>query len=73
MPQLHLYLPDDVADEVRRRAASRGLTVSRFLVEIVSREVSMGWPPGWFDRVVGGWKGELERPPQGVDAPRQEL
>ena len=22
------------------------------------------WPPGFLDRIVGGWQGELERPPQ---------
>jgi len=23
------------------------------------------WPPGFIDRTYGGWKGELERAPQG--------
>jgi hypothetical protein len=23
------------------------------------------WPPGFIDRTFGGWKGELERAPQG--------
>ena len=65
MPQLHLYLPEELAKQVRERAKARGIPVSRFLSEIVEREVACGWPEGYFDRVGGGWKGEpLERPPQ---------
>ena len=65
MPQLHLYVPDDLASEISRRAEARGLSVSRFLAEVVRREVVTGWPEGFFEEVLGGWKGEpLERAPQ---------
>jgi hypothetical protein len=74
MPQLHCYVPEDLASELRRRAAARGQTVSGFLGELVRREVGAGWPPGFFDRVVGGWKGEpLVRPPQPPLERRLEL
>lgn len=63
MAQLHLYLPDPLADEVRRRAAERGLSVSAFLSELVRNQIANEWPDGYFDAVIGGWKGEpLERP-----------
>lgn len=74
MPQLHLYLPEDLEAEVRRRAGERGLPVSRYLAEIVRRELREGWPDDFFGAVVGGWIGDpLERPPQGDFEPRDEL
>lgn len=71
--QLHLYLPDDVAERVKARAAARGLSVSRYLAELVSREVATGWPDGFFETVVGGWQGDLERPPDSELEVRDEL
>ncbi len=63
MAQLHLYLPEELAQEVRRRAAERGLSVSAFLAELVRNQVADEWPDGYFEAVIGGWKGEpLERP-----------
>jgi hypothetical protein len=74
MPQLHVYLSDDVTAEIRRRAEARGIPVSRFLAELITRHFARGWPPGFFDRVVGGWKGEpLTRAPQGDFERRQPL
>ena len=65
MPQLHLYVPDKVADKVRQRAEATHMSVSRYLAELVRREVGTGWPEGFFEVVVGGWQGEsLQRPPQ---------
>lgn len=67
MPQLHLYLPDRLAEQVRRNAEVAGQSVSGYLSEIVRKEVSGGWPVGYFEKIVGGWQGEpLERPPQGT-------
>jgi hypothetical protein len=59
MPQLHLYVPEDVAAKVREKAKARKLTVSRFLAEVIKREVGEGWPDGYFERVCGKWKGEF--------------
>lgn len=75
MPQLHLYVPDHVADAVRAQAQARGLSVSAYLAEIVRRDAGRGgWPAGFFEEVVGGWKGEaLARPPQGRFERRDRL
>ncbi len=74
MPQLHLYVPKDVADEVARQAAARGLSVSRYLAELLRSEVKVGWPDGYFDAVVGGWRGRrLTRSPQGELESRESL
>jgi len=74
VPQLHLYVPEDVASLVRQRARSRRKTVSSYLAEIVRREVASGWPEGFFDDVVGGWAGKpLRRPGQGRFESRARL
>jgi hypothetical protein len=74
MPQLHLYVPDDLASEIARRAEARGLSVSRFLAEVVRQEIATGWPEGFFEEVLGGWRGEpLERPQQLAYEERERL
>lgn len=74
MPQLHLYVPDHVASLVRQRARARKMTVSRYLADLVRREMASGWPTGYFDDVVGGWSGKpLRRPPQGTAESRDRL
>ena len=51
MPQLHLYVSDDVAEALRER----GTSVSKLLAEIVTRDARRAWPEGWLDRVGGAW------------------
>jgi hypothetical protein len=66
MPQLHLYIPEELAAEVARKARARGLSVSRFLAELVQQRVATAWPERYFDQVVGGWTGKkLARARQG--------
>lgn len=65
MPQLHCYVPEPLARKVQERAAAAGVSTSRYLAELLKREVGGGWPKGYFEQVVGGWQGEeLVRPPQ---------
>ena len=71
--QLHLYVPEKVAKELRRRAGAQGLSVSRYLGQLARHEASDGWPEGYFDEVVGGWSGGLERPPQGAFEKREAV
>ncbi|MFV2073487.1 MAG: hypothetical protein ACC742_12650 [Thermoanaerobaculales bacterium] len=74
MPQLHLYVSDEVAAEISRRAQASGISVSRYLAGLVRERTSSGWPVGWFERVPGGWQGEpLVRPPQGAFEVRESL
>ena len=58
MPQLHFYVPEQVADRVRREAAAAGVSVSRYLAEVVKRELHPQWPVSFFEEVVGAWQGE---------------
>ena len=53
MPQLHLYVPEAIARKVQEKAKARNLPVSRYLAEVIKREVGEGWPEGYFDRVCG--------------------
>ena len=66
MTQLHCYVPDDIAQQVQRRASQAGLSLSRYLAELVKRDLNTnkGWPEGYFDN-FGQWEGApLERPEQ---------
>lgn len=74
MPQLHLYVPDELAERIQHEAQAAHVSVSRYLSELVSRTVVLDWPDGFFDEVVGGWQGEmLTRSPQGVVERREPL
>ena len=74
MPQLHLYVSKELADQVKERAKSDKRTVSQYLADLVKKEVADEWPPDFFERLVGGWEGEpLERPPQLPYETREEL
>jgi hypothetical protein len=74
MPQLHLYVSDELAAEVEQRARKRGLSVSRYLAEVVRRDVVTTWPKGFFEEIYGGWVGEpLHRPPQGEVEAREDF
>lgn len=74
MPQLNLYVNDELAERIRREADAADMSVSRYLAELIRREVSGDWPEGFFEDVAGGWHGEpLERAPQGVAEDRVQL
>ena len=72
MPQMHFYVSEATAQDLRRRAAAAGLSVSRYLAQLVQTPTKQGWPDGYFENILGGWKGEpLERPPQGEHEARE--
>lgn len=75
MTQLHCYVPEEIARQAQRKATQSGLSLSRYLAELVKRDTSLAnvWPEGYFD-LFGKWEGEpLERPPQGEYEKRLEL
>lgn len=74
MAQVEIEIPDDVAGRLRERAAEVGMSVPGYVAEIVRRDVAAGWPPRFFEEVVGGWKGApVERLPQGELETRDDL
>ena len=74
MPQLHFYVPEAVAARVQSRAKAAGMSTSRYIAELVRREIGTDWPDGFFEEVVGGWQGKpLKRAPQGQFEEREPL
>ena len=74
MPQLHFYIPQDLADRIQQEAKAAQKSVSSYLADLVKREMAPSWPEGFFEAVVGGWQGEeLRRPPQGEYEQRATL
>lgn len=64
MALLHVDVPDDVAETAKSQAKAAGKSLSAYLVDLVLNDVANNWPEGFFEEVVGGWKGEpLDRLP----------
>jgi len=75
MAQLHCYVPDEIADQAQKKAKQSGLSLSRYLAELVKRDAgaSEAWPEGYFE-LFGRWEGApLERAPQGEFEARAAL
>ncbi len=36
------------------------------VIQSLNEEQTKGWPPNFFENTAGAWKGELERPAQGM-------
>lgn len=74
MPQLHLYVPEAIAKQLRARARAAGMSVSRYIASVVRQGLGQGWPDGFFEKTAGGWRGEpLKRGPQGGMEDREDL
>lgn len=74
MPQLHFYVPQDLADRIQQEAQAAKMSVSSYLAKLVKLEMAPNWPEGFFDDVVGKWHGDhLQRSPQGEFEQRAAL
>ncbi|WP_287127923.1 hypothetical protein [Candidatus Cyanaurora vandensis] len=73
MAQVCFYLPDEEQQRLLQRATAQGLSLSKYMAQLVRREMKTGWPEGYFQHVLGSWQGDLERPPQGDYEVREEL
>ena len=56
MPQIHFYVPEDLASKIRDRAEAAGLSVSRYVADVVKTELVTDWPEGFFEKVPGAGK-----------------
>jgi len=73
MPQIHCYVPDEVAKQIQEKAKQAHLSVSKYLALLINKEVSNSWPDNYFE-LFGQWQGEpLERAPQGNHEQRLDL
>lgn len=67
MPRLNFHVPEDIAEAAKRKAKAAGKSLSSYIADLVMHDVGGEWPEGFFEEVVGGWKGEpLERTDQGA-------
>jgi len=67
MAQIHCYIPDQIASQLSKKARKNHLSVSKYLASLVRKDISAGWPTGYFEQVFGCWEGDksLQRPKQG--------
>ena len=73
MAQLHFYIPDSVADSVKIKAEYAHLSVSKYLAELVKREVANEWPEKYFDN-FGKWESDfLQQPVQNAMEQRESF
>ena len=64
MPQLHCYVPDELARKLQEKARESKLSVSKYLALLIEKQIENQWPKNYF-KLFGGWQGEtLERPVQ---------
>jgi len=65
MSRLHYDVPDELAQKLKEKAESVNMSVSRYLAQLIKRDIQDQWPKDYFD-CFGGWRGDhLERPEQG--------
>jgi hypothetical protein len=59
MAQVTIYLPDDLAERLRREAKRSGRSLSAYIAELAERKPPRRkWPPG-FERLYGSWQGSF--------------
>jgi len=74
MPQLHFYVPDDVAKKIKARAALAKQPVSRYVADLVKRDVGQGWPQEYFEHISSTEKSVAMRyEPSGLPEERLPL
>lgn len=73
MAQVTLYLPDKIADRLKRAATKSGQSVSAFVTALAERELSPGKWPASLERLYGAWEGDFivapDAPPDHVVLP----
>jgi hypothetical protein len=74
MAQLHCYVPDAVAEQLRHKAGQAQLSVSKYLSQLVKRDVTADqWPEGYAE-LFDQWQGKaLRRGSQGDYEKRLEI
>jgi hypothetical protein len=65
MPQLHCYVPEDLAKQLQEKANQAHLSLSKYLAMLIKKDIGNQWPEDYFD-LYGSWEGEeIQRPAQG--------
>lgn len=72
MPQLHCYVPEEIAAQLQQKAERLHLSLSKYLALLIQKDIGNQWPTDYFD-LFGAWEGELERPEQSDYEQREVL
>jgi hypothetical protein len=71
MAHLNLYIPDKLAAEMKRKARSAGVPLSRFvLMRLRDDSSASAWPKDFFEKRCGFLKEDMKEP---ADAPPEPL
>ena len=67
MPQINLYVSEELERRIRAEARRRRLSLSAYVAGILEKRLGKkGWDEEFFTNVVGGWEGDvpvIERDP----------
>jgi hypothetical protein len=59
MAQVTLYLPDKIAGRIKREAKRAHKSVSAYVTDLATKQVTPAqWPDG-FSRLFGSWEGDF--------------
>ena len=53
MAQLNIYVPDEVAVNLRRLADREGVSLSKYATSLLTRDQPSQWPPEFFAETCG--------------------
>lgn len=72
MPQLHCYVPEEIAAQLQQKAERLHLSLSKYLALLIQKDIGNQWPADYFE-LFGAWEGKLERPEQSGYEQREVL
>ena len=72
MAQMNLYVPDEVATKLKQEADRSGMSLSKYVLYLLSEKRPEGWPEGYFDRACGFLEWEFEEPADSLPEPVTE-
>jgi hypothetical protein len=73
MTRLLVEVPDDVAEGLERKAEALGKSVSLYLADLARAQLTPGWPPGYFEQVVGALQDDTFRLPSRLPLEERDL
>ena len=66
MAQLNIYVPDEVAANLRKLADQEGVSLSKYATSLLTQEQPSQWPPKFFTETCGFLTGDFLE----IDDPR---
>ena len=73
MAQITIYLPEDLEELVRERAAKEGSSLSAYIAALTRKALEYeSWPDGFAD-LYGSWEGEFPEIPDRTPETRDDL